>query len=690
MLEIGKFLSKEQRFRLIKFRSIRRFIIWKNRKVHFSPAYSLIMFSRMFDIDWYLEQYPDVAVAKMDPIQHYIQHGAQEKRSPNSWFNGKQYSELQQLQDNENPFLHFLIHQRKIEKSDTYKQWRETYFPWDANRVNSIQGKISKMKVKPLISVVIPVYNPDVYFLKRAVDSIKDQLYTSWEICIADDASTNSEVKDFLKDLEKEGQIKVVYRKVNGHISEATNSAIESATGDYIAFMDQDDEIRKDALFEIAQAINADPQLALIYSDEDKIDAEGERFYPHFKSDWNRMLLYSQNYINHLTVVKASFCRAVGGLRKGLEGSQDYDFLLRIIEKIEDRQIYHIPKILYHWRAIEGSTAANIDNKSYAVKAGKRALEEHVRRSFPEASVELACSAFYKVNFPLPEEPKTVSIIIPFRDQVELLKNCLHGIFENTSYKSYEVLLVDNNSSEEATLEYLHEVEKVNGVKILKYDSDFNYSAINNFTVSKAKGEIILLMNNDVEVISENWLTEMLSYFALEDTAVVGAKLLYPDDRIQHAGIVLGIGGVAGHPHKFLPASAMGYMSKAQLVQNVSAVTGACMAVRKSVYEEVGGLDEKLKVAFNDVDFCIKVREAGYKLVFTPFAQLYHHESKSRGSDMDPDKIQRFQSEIDYMQKKWRGVLYSDPYYNPNLTLEKENFELAFPPASVYGDMRKV
>lgn len=691
MLGIGKLLTKELRFKLIKNKLIQKVVIWKNRKKHPGPEYSLILFTRMFDVDWYLREYNDVAVAKLDPIQHYVEHGAAEKRNPSPWFSTKIYADDNKLDKAVNPFLHFLLNQQKIEKVDTYRKWRETYFPMQVENINEIKKEIQQMQFQPLVSIVIPVYNPDLKYLQKTLDSIQAQIYENWEICLADDASSYPKVKVFLKELnDRNNKVKVVFRESNGHISLATNSAIEVASGEFLAFVDQDDLLSIDALFEVVKILNQKPELSLIYSDEDKIDVKDFRFDPHFKSDWNLLLFYSQNYINHLTVVKRSICNKIGGLRTGFEGSQDYDFLLRYFEQIEEEQIHHIPKMLYHWRAIEGSTALSIDNKLYAVEAGKKALESHIGKRYPKAKVELANKVYYKVNFPLPENPPLVSIIIPFKDKIELLKSCLESIFSKTSYNNYEILLVDNNSSEEASSEYLKSLDKHSNVRILEYEKEFNYSAINNFAAKQAKGEILLLLNNDTEVISNNWLSEMISYFSFEDVAAVGPKLLFEDNTIQHAGIVLGIGGVAGHPHKYFPSNAVGYMCRANLVQNISAVTAACMAVRKSVFEEVGGLEEDLKVAFNDVDLCIKIREAGHKLVFTPFVQLYHYESKSRGNDNDPDKLERFQSEIHYMQRKWRGILYCDPYYNPNLSLDREDFKLAFPPAHIYGDLRKV
>lgn len=680
MLGLEKLLTKELRFKLIKFPFVRKLIIRKNKGQHLNKVYSLIMFSRMFEVDWYLDRYPDVGMHQIDPIKHYIEHGAKENRNPTPWFSTKTYKEAHLLESSENPFLHFLLNQNVIPQSNLYNEWLNLYSQSTDEIRKKVTQDIKKMIYLPLISVVIPVYNADIHFLKKAIKSIKEQVYTNWEICIADDASSDKSLLKYLKSLTKHTSIKVKFRKENGHISEATNSALELAEGEFIAFMDQDDELSVDALFEVVKALNKKPELNLIYSDEDKINEEEKRFDPHFKSDWNRMLFYSQNYISHLTVVRKKIADKIGGLRKGYEGSQDYDFLLRYIEQIEENTIYHIPKVLYHWRAIEGSTALSIEGKSYAVEAGRKALSDHIHRTYLVASVDLTCSVYYKVNFPIAEPPPLVSIIIPFKDKVELLQECLSSIFQKSSYEHFEILLIDNNSSEKNTLEYLKSLVNNPIIRQFKYSDEFNYSAINNFASRQAKGDILLLLNNDISIISENWLEEMISYFSLKDVAVVGAKLLFDDDTIQHAGIILGIGGVAGHPHKFQKSEANGYMNRAKLTQNLSAVTAACMAIRKNVFMEVNGLDEKLKVAFNDVDLCMRIREKGYMIVFTPFAQMYHYESKSRGDDNAEDKIVRFKSEIRFMKKRWGEKLFNDPYYNNNLSIKDEQFQLAFPP----------
>jgi GT2 family glycosyltransferase len=406
------------------------------------------------------------------------------------------------------------------------------------------------------------------------------------------------------------------------------------------------------------------------------MDAGGRRYDPYFKPDFSRELFRSQNYLNHLTVHRAENIRAVGGWRPGFEGSQDYDLNLRVMERIDPRAIRHIPKVLYHWRAAEGSTAASGSEKTYAYDAGFKALDEHARRTGLNAVVEAAPDTpFYRVRLLLPERRPLVSLIIPTRDRVDLLKGCVESILSRTIYENYEIIVIDNNSREPETQAYLAQLRQRANARVLSYAGSFNYSAINNFAVGHASGEIVGLINNDIEAISPEWLGEMVSWAVQPDIGCVGAKLYYADQRIQHAGVILGLGGVAGHSHKYASREDPGYFYRLKVVQNLSAVTGACLLVRKEIYDAVGGLNERdLKIAFNDVDFCLRVREAGYSNVWTPYAELYHLESMSRGLEDDLEKIRRFQSEIAYMKERW--ALENDPFYSPNLTRDREDFSI--------------
>lgn len=559
-----------------------------------------------------------------------------------------------------------------------YATWIREHDYLTSRDREGIVAQVASLGQPPLISVVMPVYNTPENLLDAAIGSVVNQVYPHWELCIADDCSTLQHVRPTLKRWQlRDARIKVTFRPHNGHIANATNSAFELATGDWIALLDHDDILREHALAEVAVEINRHRDAQIIYSDEDKLDGKGRRYGPYFKPDFSRELFRSQNYLNHLTVHRADNIRAVGGWRPGFEGSQDYDLNLRILERIDLSGIRHIPKVLYHWRAAEGSTAAAGSEKSYAYAAGFRALEEHIERTRLQASVEAAPDTpFYRIRMKVPESEPLISVIIPTRDRVDILRVCVESIRAKTTYKNYEIIIVDNDSREADTISYFRELKSSKNARILRYAKPFNYSAINNFAVDKARGALVALVNNDIEVISPDWLTEMVSWAIQPDVGCVGAKLYYSDDTVQHAGVILGIGGVAGHSHKHAPRASHGYFARLKILQNVSAVTAACLVVRKATYEAVGGFDaEHLAVAFNDVDFCLKVREAGFMNVWTPYAELYHHESVSRGAEDSPEKMARFQREVMYMKGVWKDKL-TDPFYSPHLTLDREDFSL--------------
>lgn len=562
-----------------------------------------------------------------------------------------------------------------------YAAWIERFDTLDAQARWEITEHIRTWESRPLISIIMPVYNPPLDLLRAAVDSVRYQLYPHWELCIADDASTMPQVHEYLEQLEQnDPQIKVVFREQNGHICAASNTAIDIATGDYLALVDNDDLLAEHALYWVARAVVEHPDAGLIYSDEDKIDIQGRRYDPNFKPDWNAFLFRSQNMISHLGVYRRDLVMQVGGFREGFEGSQDYDLALRCVERIEPAQIIHIPRVLYHWRAHPGSTAKAGDQKPYAAEAGLRALNEHLQRQSILAHADLLPMGMYRIHHQLPDAQPLVSLIIPTRNAHALVRQCIESIRRHTTYRNYEIVLVDNGSDDEEALSYFAELERLDAVIVVRDMRPFNYSALNNLAVKQARGELVGLINNDIEVISPGWLDEMVSLALLPSVGAVGARLWYPDDRLQHGGVITGIGGVAGHSHKYLPKGKYGYFGRVSLTQEFSAVTAACLVVRKSVFEQVNGLDEvNLKVAFNDVDFCLRLREAGYVNVFTPFAELYHHESATRGTEDTLIKQQRFNGEIDYMLGRWPGIRM-DYAYNPNLTLEHEDFGLAWPP----------
>ena len=551
--------------------------------------------------------------------------------------------------------------------------------------------KIEEFPQNPLISVVIPTYNSKTTWLIEAIESVRNQIYPHWELCIADDSSTDKAIKPLLERYAQEdARIKLAFRKDNGHISAASNTALALASGEWVALLDHDDLLAENALFFVADAIIKNTDAALIYSDEDKITEKNQRYSPYFKCEFNYELFLAQNMICHLGVYKRSLINKLGGFRVGFEGAQDYDLALRVIENIKTSQIVHIPRILYHWRAIAGSTALASDQKNYAAQAGQKAIREHLARIGKIATVTSApeAPALNRVRFSVPNPAPLVSIIIPTRDHANLVSMCIESILNKTTYKNYEIIIMDNGSIEPQTL-HLFDALKKKGIRIEQDSSPFNFSSLNNHGAKIAKGDILCLMNNDIEVITPDWLEEMASFASQPEVGCVGARLWYPDGRLQHGGVILGIGGVAGHSHKYAQKGFPGYFGRAVLHQSFSAVTAACLAVRRSVFEHVDGLNESLAVAFNDVDFCLRVREAGFRNVWTPYAEMVHHESVSRGHENTPEKQLRFSNEVQKMHERWGMQLTVDPAYSSNLTIDSEDFSLAWPPrAFQYTEMR--
>lgn len=569
----------------------------------------------------------------------------------------------------------------KVNRND-YLQWIRRYDWITDNKRKSIIECINKFSYSPLISIVMPVFNPNPKWLEEAINSVQKQLYSNWELCIADDASTNPEIRLLLeKYIAEDKRIKVLFRKENGHISAASNSALELVTGNWTALLDHDDILSEDALYWVVVKILSNPNVQMIYSDEDKIDENGVRYSPYFKTDWNLDLFYSHNMFCHFGVYKTDLINKIGGFSLGMEGAQDYDLALRCIELIKYDQIEHIPRILYHWRVHNESTAKSSEAKPYAMKAGERALNEHFDRMNYNGKV-LLTGFGYRAKYEVTDPQPLVSIIIPTRDRKEITEIAVTSILNKTTYSNFEIIIIDNGSVEPETLYWFKLIQqKYSQIRVIRYDFPFNYSEINNFGVKNAKGKLIGLVNNDVEVISSEWLTEMVSHALRPDIGCVGAKLYYTNNTIQHGGVVLGIGGVAGHSHKCFSNESAGSIGRLALISNFSAVTGACLIVEKYIFELVGGLDqENLAIAFNDVDFCLKVREAGFRNIWTPYAELYHHESISRGHEDTYEKIERFEKESKFMKSKWGECLYTDPYYSPNLTLNFEDFSLAWPP----------
>ena len=565
-----------------------------------------------------------------------------------------------------------------------YARWIRCYDRLEREDVQRIREQIAKFHYSPMISVLLPVYNSNLRWLRRAILSVQKQLYPRWELCVVDDASTDRKLWPFLQRCaRRDPRINVMRRTENGHISAASNDALRLANGDFVALLDHDDELAPTALYFVALALNKNRDLQLLYSDEDKLDAQNRRSEPYFKSDWNPELVLAQNFISHLSVYRTDLIRRLGGFRIGLEGSQDYDLALRCIEQIRPKEIEHLPWVLYHWRAGDQSTASSATAKPYAQEAARRAVQEHLERTGIAGTVVPSHGVYLQTKYAFPIEHPLVSIIIPTRDRTSCLQKCLDSIFEKTDYRNYEVIVLDNESHEAETLEFLAELTKYDRVRVERIDGTFNYSRLNNRGVELSRGSFIALLNNDVEVINDDWLSEMVSRAMQPEVAMVGARLWYPNGTIQHGGVILGAGGIAGHAHVGLRRGEPGYFARANLAQNVSAVTAACALVRREVYLQLGGFDESLAVTFNDIDFCLRLRQAGYRIVWTPHAELIHHESASRGFDDSTPKQVRFLGEVDYMNSKWGDMLQRDPFYNPNLSLGENLFTLAFPPRTI-------
>lgn len=536
--------------------------------------------------------------------------------------------------------------------------------------------KHSAFAQKPLISIVIPLYCTPLPYLKELLESVRRQSYENWQLCLAD-GSPDDKAKEFIeKHYGREKRI--VYRKLeeNGGISVNTNEAVALAAGEYLMLCDHDDTLEPDALYEIVKAIN-DTGADVLYTDEDKVSMDGRHYFdPNFKPDFNLFRLRENNYICHIFVVKKSLTDETGLLRSEFDGAQDFDFILRCCEKAQ--KITHIPKVLYHWRCHMDSTAADPSSKAYAYEAGRKAVREHYQRLGIDAKVEMTeRPGWYRSHVKVQGNP-LISVIIPNKDHTDDLELCLFSMTRKSTYRNYEILIVENNSEKEETFEYYRKLpDRYPKARVLTWEKEFNYSAINNFAAKEAKGEYLLFLNNDVEILTPDWMEEMLQNCQQENVAAVGAKLYYPDDTIQHAGVVLGLGGIAGHIMCRASKEDPGYFGRMISVQEISAVTAACMMVKKSDFDAVGGLDETFQVAFNDIDLCMKFRAAGKKIIFTPYAELYHYESKSRGLEDTPEKQFRFDKEVKRFQEKWAQQLeMGDPYYSPNLSVTEGDCSL--------------
>ena len=602
--------------------------------------------------------------------------------------------------------IRFIKNEKDLQYGD-YGGWIKYNEPKDADLKKQMSVKF---ELEPKISVVVPMYNTKEKFFKELIKCMMDQTYSNWELCLADGSPKQNE--NLKKYYEQDERIK--YKFLNGNLGIAGNSnaAIEMATGDYIALLDHDDVLADYALYEIVYNLNKFPNAEFLYSDEDKIDENGNRYDAYFKPDFAPDTLRCQNYICHFSVFKKELLEKLGGFRENYDGAQDYDIFLRMSEITDPKNISHVPKILYHWRVHNESTAKlNSNAKNYAFEAGKKAIEDHLKRIGLDGTVSEGCiDGIYRVDYKVIGEPK-VSIVIPNKDGKDILEVCINSIIEKTTYKNYEIVISENNSETEEIYEYYKTLLNNETIKIANYNTGklitkeeecsleytnnnrrkvkpgFNYSAVINFGVRNTTGEYVIQLNNDTELITENWLELMLGFCQRKDVGAVGVKLYFPDETIQHAGIIVGIGGIAGNRFKSIPKSGHGYFAKESMIENLSAVTAACIMTPKAIYDEVGWMDEELAVAFNDVDFCLKIREKGYLIVYNPFVEFWHYESKTRGQEDSPAKIKRFQGEMSRFEQRWPEILDSgDPYYNINLSLDTEVYHMKNIKVNYYGE----
>lgn len=587
-------------------------------------------------------------------------------------------------------YIKYFIMRKISKKRESYSTRTLGYQSWINNNEPSekegIKKKYDKLPIKPKISIIVPVYNVVPKYLNECIQSVVSQTYENWELCLYDDASTDYQTLKCLNKWQQKGdpRIKIELGKINKHISGASNEALKMATGQFIGLLDNDDTLSPNALYEVVQVLQKNPKIKFIYSDEDKITKTGKRFAPFFKPDFSPIFLETNMYTGHFGVYHRDLVKKLGGFREGFEGSQDHDLVLRITDQISDSEIHHIPKILYHWRILPTSTASNPDSKKYTTTSAKKALEDHMKRN--NYSGEIFPGLYrnsYRIKNRIPKNTK-VSIIIPFKDQAKMLDKCVQSILKKTKFDNYEIILVDNQSQKTGTIRTINGLKKVQKIRILHFDHPFNFSAINNFAAKEAKGNFLLFLNNDTEVINSDWLSALLEIGVRESIGAVGAKLLFKDNRVQHAGVVMGLGGITGHAFKYFNRNDPGYFGMASAPREVSAVTGACLLIKKDLFLKIGGFNEKdLPISYNDVDLCLRIQEHGLRVIYTPYSLLYHYESISRGNDADlkiknPEMYKRVIAEENYMYNKWGSAIKNDPYYNQNLTRIKEDFSLRF------------
>lgn len=563
-----------------------------------------------------------------------------------------------------------------------YEEWIRRYDSLSSETRSKIQQRIENLAHKPTISILMRCCNPKADWLREAIESVHHQLYPFWELCIDAHASTDPVIRSILdSEMERDARVKVAYHSTSGEAGAVRPSVITKATGEYIALLDAEDLLAEYALFAVVESASAHTNAGLIYSDEDKISPTRHRFDPHFKCDWNYDLFLSMNMVGHLAVYRSDLFRILGGFRNGLGEAREWDLALRCIERLDPKEIVHIPRVLYHCRA----DRARVETERKEAKpnpSALRVLNEHLERKGVSGSAErIPNSDAYRIRYTLPESPPCVTLVIPTRNGFELISRCISSILEKTDYPNYEILIVDNGSDDVHLLSWFKSLKNERRIRVLRDDRPFNYSALNNRAVREAHGEFVGLVNNDIEVINREWLSEMMSMALQPGVGAVGSRLWYPNDTLQHGGVYLSTPHIGGHCHKHFLRGHGGYFHRAIVQQSFSAVTAACLVVRRSTFVDVGGLDEDhLKVTFNDVDFCLRLVQAGYRNVWTPYAELYHHESASRGHEDTPEKQARAAQEAQYMRTKWGKMLANDPAYSPNLTMYLEDFSYAWPP----------
>jgi glycosyltransferase involved in cell wall biosynthesis len=576
-------------------------------------------------------------------------------------------------------------------RADSYQLWIASNEP-DEKMLDNYRHKALPFEYRPKISLITSVWNTDNKWLKLAIESVLNQVYDNWELCLTVSGATQPQVREVLEQYaQKDSRIKVKLLGQNLGAAAASNEALTLATGEFIGLLGHEDELAYFALYECIKLLNQEPQADMIYSDEDRITDRGKRSVPSFKPDWSPDMLLSCQYIGHLGIYRKKVMDEIGGFRADYEGTQDYDMVLRFVEKTNE--IYHIPKVLYHRRIDPESTASGSKDELSADLTAKKAIGNYLtRNNIGGKVVDGYWPGSYRVRHQIVGDP-LVSIIIPSKDNTGVLRTCIDSIIHRTDYDNFDILIVDNGSNDSKTLDYYREIGSNPKVKILHYDRPFNFSALNNYAASQAKGEHLLFLNDDTEVISPEWLSAMIEHSQRKEVGAVGAKLLFPDGTIQHCGVILGLSpfkgyGVAGHAYSGHPDHP-GYMGRVNIISNYSAVTAACIMLKKQVFEEIGGFDENLAFAYNDVDLCLKIRRKGYLIVYTPYAQLYHHESRTRGYEDTPEKQERFLKEIEYIRARWGYLIdEGDPYYNQNLTLGRPDFSLRVPDDRAYSKLR--